>query len=152
MPWWLMVYLILAIAAVVLLAIAYTQGENSTLRKLAIVCCIAAGIIFGIGWWGMGGSGWGFLGAPLFAALIPGFFGTMFGGLAAYIRKRSTKPGLSTGGKILCVFLLALGLVAVAGLVRGLILKNNTPLLYDGIIVILTLPLGIILLLKWIRK
>ena len=152
MPWWLMVYLILAIAAVVLFAVAYTKGDSNSFRKMAIAACVAAGIIFGIGWWGLGGSGWSFLGLPLFAALIPGFFGTVFGALAAYIGKRSSKDGLSVGGKILCVILLAFGVLALVVGVRGLIVKDNTPVIYDGVITILTLPLGIILLLKWIKK
>ncbi len=152
MPFFLLLYLIIALAALVLFAIGY--NKNDQYRKIGLILCAAAGIVFAIAWAGIGGGdtgAWTAIGMPLFAAMVPAIFGNLAGGLASYIGK-SVRNGLPLGMKVLCVFLLFFGLPGLIGIGRAIIAHELQPAIIGIVFCLIFLLPGGVLLSKWIKK
>ena len=164
--WGLIVYAILALAGVILVAIdSVKRQEGDTnkdnvfglLGKVGIGVCLVAGIIFGLWWWPetlpeQEHANWGVLGAPLFAFVLPGFFGNIIGSLIVFCRKKIAQGGLKLPGKIGCVILLALSALYATGVVRGIMSKEISLIVIGGILGLLFFLPGLVLLLKWTKK
>ena len=139
------------IAAFVLSAIAYyTAGKK--MRIAAMIACAATGLAFLIGWLILDGTNtlWWFA-MPLIFAAAPVFLGSMVGAFAKYIRNK-VKNGFSTGMKILCVILLLLSAIGLAGVINGIIQGNRTGMTVGAIVFLVFMLLGVSMLMAWKKK
>lgn len=156
----LVIYAVLALAAMVLFAAAAVQRRDGktadTLTKIGLGLCVAAGVIFGVWFNGLGHSGsggpWAILGIPLFAGIIPGTIGSMIGSLIVFCSEKIKKGGLSLPGKIGCVVLLTLGTLYLMMIPMGIIRKEAVASAVGALLALIFLTPGLVLLLKWIKK
>ena len=147
----LWISLVFFIAAFVLSAIAYYTASKK-MRIAALIVCAATGLAFLTGWIILGATDmlWWF-GLPLIFAAAPFMLGSMVGAFAKYIGNK-IKNGFSTGLKILCVVLLVLSAIGLAGMINGIIQGNRMGITVGAVVFLVFLLPSVSMLMAWKKR